>query len=92
MVFTTTGAEKVREASPQDSARHIGVQLVGHELRQRAPAGLVGPLLFKGEPSRGRASDRKGSRSQDPRQQSNGHYRQTGGQAPPQAGQGLAVA
>ncbi len=34
-------AVKVCEASPQDATRHEAVQLVGHELGQRATRGLV---------------------------------------------------
>ena len=40
---------QVGETSPQDSAVHEPVQFIGHELRQGAPAGLVGPLLLEGQ-------------------------------------------
>jgi hypothetical protein len=49
MVLVAGVAKKVCEASPQDSTRHEGVQLAGHELGQRASAGLVGPLLLEGQ-------------------------------------------
>jgi len=49
MVLVAGLAEKVREASPQDPARHEPVQLGGHKLGQRTPAGFVGPLLLEGE-------------------------------------------
>ena len=49
MVLATGLAEEVCEASAQDSTRHKAVQLVGHELGQRASAGLVGPLLLEGQ-------------------------------------------
>jgi hypothetical protein len=49
MVFVAGFAEKMCEASAQDSTRHEAVQLVGHKLRQRAPAGMVGPALLEGQ-------------------------------------------
>jgi hypothetical protein len=39
----------MRKTSPQDSARHEAVQLVGDELGQRASVGFVGPLLLEGQ-------------------------------------------
>ena len=49
MVLATRFAEKVCEAPRQDATVHEPVQLAGHELGQRAPAGLVGPLLLEGQ-------------------------------------------
>jgi hypothetical protein len=42
-------AEKVCKTSRPNSARHEAVKFLGHELRQCATAGLVGPLLLEGE-------------------------------------------
>jgi hypothetical protein len=49
MMLATGFTEKVGETSAQDSARHERVQFLRHELRQRAPAGGVGPLLLEGQ-------------------------------------------
>jgi hypothetical protein len=49
MVFAAGFTVEVCEASPQDSTRHEPVQLLRHELGQRASAGLVGPLLLQGQ-------------------------------------------
>ena len=48
-LFVAGLTEKVCEASPQDSARHESVQLVGHEAGQCPAIGLVGPLLLEGQ-------------------------------------------
>jgi hypothetical protein len=49
MMLAARLAVQVREASPQDATRHEPVQLVQHELRQRATVGVVGPLSLEGQ-------------------------------------------
>jgi hypothetical protein len=49
MVLAAAVAVQVGEASAQDPAVHEPVQLFRHELRQRAPARLIGPLLLEGQ-------------------------------------------
>jgi hypothetical protein len=56
MVFAAGFTVEVCEASPQDSTRNEPVQLLRHELGQRASAGLVGPEEGKGPLLPARAS------------------------------------
>ena len=49
VVLAASIAVQVGKTSRENSAVQILVQLFGHELRQRAPAGLVGPLLLEGQ-------------------------------------------
>ena len=49
VVLAAVVAIKVREASRKNPAVEKLVQLLRHKLRQRAPAGLVGPLLLEGQ-------------------------------------------
>jgi hypothetical protein len=49
MMLAARLAVQVCQTSSQDSTRHEPVQLVQHELRQRATVGVVGPLLLEGQ-------------------------------------------